>query len=195
VTSSIYIIGGAGTGKSTFMAGILQGLDMGPLKDIHAVPNSRGSLVTLRGHDLPYGGLYLGKMREEFPGTDGLDRASSFVGVDWLRNSPVPLPRWIIAEGATLATEPFLTELAEATDLLLIHLQCDDFITDLRFRERGSTQKDSFVTNTVTRSRNLFDKLDKEGRADLLQVDSGDPDDWSNATHECLSWLGLEDGN
>lgn len=188
MTRSLYIIGGAGTGKSTFTAALLKDQTMGAIQDLHAKRNAK-ALVTLRGHPVGDEGLYLGCMRESFPGTDGLDRASSPAGAEWLQKHALPL--WIVAEGATLATRPFMHALAEYTDLLLVHLRADDFIKELRFRERGSAQDPKFVLATATRSQNLFDEMDRDNTCDLLEVDTAEPGDWHNALVECADWLGL----
>lgn len=185
MTQSVYILGGAGTGKSTFTAALLERLGgyLGPLEDLHAKPNARGNLVTLRGHRVSLessNGLYLGVMREQFPGSDGLDRASSPTGEEWLFQggmNPDHLPDFILAEGATLATRRFLYALNLQTDLLVINLECDPVIHDLRLLERGSGQQGSFVTSTLTRSYNLVKDLLKEA-ATVITVQSDEPEDW-----------------
>jgi hypothetical protein len=190
VTASVYVIGGAGTGKSTFMAALLgpRAAALGPLEDLHAKPNTK-SLVTLRGHRLGTDGMYLGCMRDEYPGTDGLDRASSPVGKEWLEQGGLRGIAWLVGEGATLATRPFMHALAEHSSLLLIHLFADDFVKDLRFVERGSSQADSFVTATATRSRNLALEM-ATVRARVWDVDSADPEEWTQALDVATDHLG-----
>jgi GTPase SAR1 family protein len=191
MTQSVYIIGGAGSGKSTFMNQLLDGFVMthGPLIDLHSKRNAK-ALVTLRGHRMNgfagERGIYLGHLRDSFPGTDGLDRASSPTGAEWLENGP--LPDFIIAEGATLATRPFLTALAQRTSLLLVHLWADEMITELRFFERGSGQDPKFVANTVTRSRNLHNYLESQN-VPCLSVDTGDTAAWNLALAACFTHL------
>jgi hypothetical protein len=190
VTKSVYIIGSAGAGKSTFMEQLLDnlGCQMGPLVDLHSKRNAK-ALVTLRGHGLvgQLGeGLYLGSMRPEYPGTDGLDRASSPVGEEWLQQAS--LPEYIVAEGATLATRRFLNALAEETDLLLVHLVVEEFVRELRFMERGSTQDERFVQNTVTRSANLFRDIKGCRRH---EVDTSYPANWDAGLGVALQHLGL----
>ena len=185
MTRSVYIIGGAGTGKSTFTAELLKGHAWGPLEDLYALRN-RKALVTLRGHRLSVDGLYLGVHRDSFPGSDGLDRASSPTAVAWLAAGN--LPSWIIGEGATLATRPFLTALAGCTDLLILHLTVDPFIADLRFAARGSNQNPGFVENTVTRSANLANHL--RDVAEVVTVDTGDEEQWAAALSAVRRHLG-----
>lgn len=190
MTKSVYIIGSAGAGKSTFTQHLLDnlGAQLGPLIDLHSLRNAK-ALVTLRGHRFVSSageGIYLGCMRDEFPGTDGLDRASSPVGAQWLNEGDVP--PILVAEGATLATRRFLNALNEHTDLLLVHLVVEEFVRELRFLERGSTQDERFVQNTVTRSANLFNDIPGCWK---LQIDTAYPDKWDTALGECLSHLGI----
>lgn len=185
MTRSVYIIGGAGAGKSTFTGHLLEGVEFGPLEDLLSLRNAK-ALVTLRGHRLPYDGVYLGCMRDEFPGSDGLDRASSPVGEAWLQKGD--LPRFIISEGATLATRRFITSLHEHTELLLLHLHVDPMIVDLRFWKRGSSQKDSFVLNTETRSANLLRDMNKIGVFNM-SIDTANLRDWDLALDLCRTHL------
>lgn len=191
-TNAVYIIGGAGTGKSTFMAALLgpRKASLGPLEDLHAKANKK-ALVTLRGHYCGASGLYLGCMRDEFPGTDGLDRASSPTGVDWLESGGLRGLSWMVGEGATLATRPFLYALHEHTNLLVVHLVSDDFVKDLRFAQRGSSQQESFVTATATRSANLSNDLSRRGGR-IWRVDSAYRDEWDQALEVASDYLGEE---
>lgn len=191
MTRSVYILGGAGSGKSTFMGELLALIDtpMSPLGDLHMKRNARGNPVTLRGHLISPDGLYIGCMRELFPGTDGLDRASSIAGEEWLVNGGHEPLSWIVAEGATLATSRFLTALHEHTEMLLVHLHADGLVTDLRFLARGSNQEDGFVKNTVTRSTNLLNALTELG-ARALSIDTADPAEWNLGL--AASWAHLK---
>ena len=191
MTRSVYIIGGAGTGKSTFMAALLDGHDLEPIRDLHSKPNKK-NVVVLRGHHVDGGeGLYLGRWRESFPGTDGLDRATSPCGAEWLEMGGALSYGFILGEGATLATRPFIRALAEHTDLLLVHLYAEDFVKELRFAERGSTQPDSFVTATATRALNLWSEMKAAGVSDL-DVDSADPQRWGYALNRARKHLRIE---
>lgn len=191
MTQSVYVIGGAGTGKSTFTAALLErvGAQMGSLTDLHQKPNSRGTVITLRGHHVtgePGDGLYLGCMRDAFPGTDGLDRVSYIPGEAWLQTAE--LPDWIVGEGATLAVRRFLAVLNETTDLLVVWLEAEDWLKELRFFARGSDQDPRFVLSTATRSHNLAADLVKNG-VRVWSVDSGDPVAWDEALHAAVRHL------
>lgn len=181
MTQSVYLVGGAGAGKSTFTAELMEEVvySEGILEDLLSLKNAK-ALVTLRGHRVwdrkDREGLYLGCLRESFPGTDGLDRASSPVGEAWLKAGD--LPEFIISEGATLATRRFIGALAETTDLLVVHLFVDNETREARFAERGSSQNPQFVANTVTRSRNITAFAEAAG-ASTLEVNTASSDAWS----------------
>lgn len=171
------------------MSHLVAGQEFGPLEDIYRQKVAK-NLVTLRGHYLPGGCLYLGRMRDEFPGTDGLDRVSSSVGVGWLERRS-GLPPAIIGEGLTLGTRPFLYALAGAYDLLVIHLHADPFITDLRVASRGAGQAETFVSGTATRAANLAKDLRAKG-VNCIDVDSGQPEDLDLALDLCLAHLVID---
>lgn len=177
---SIYVVGGAATGKSTFVSALLQGRAFGPLIDLHMKPDSRGNRIVLRGHELDDGGLYIGHMRPEFPGTDGLNRASAITGQEWLENGGAKAYRYIVAEGITLSNRRFVTALHRHTDFMLVHLWCESFVKDLRCLERGSAQSPGFMKSSATRARNLWTELTADG-VQTLSVDTADPALWDYA--------------
>lgn len=187
MTRSVYIIGGAGTGKSTFTGELLRrvGEPLGPLEDLYTKPNSRGTQITLRGHRVGREGLYLGCMRDSFPGTDGLDRVSYIPGEEWLEGS---LPDFIIGEGATLAVRRFIRALHMNTELLLVHLTCEDWVKELRLAERGSEQADSFVLGTATRAANLARDMQAEG-VQVVTAETSEMYDWGIALDMASSHL------
>lgn len=193
MSRSLYLVGGAGTGKSTFMAQLLLelGAVMGPLVDLHAKRNAK-ALVTLRGHwlDTDSGkiGLYLGHLRPgNHPGTDGLDRASGRTGVEWLQQT-ARLP-FIVGEGATLATRPFLSELNSSTELMLLHLTCSsEAELSRRFARRGTEQNASFVTSTRTAARNRAVELEKAG-ANVVHVETTRVGACDEGLDQAVEWL------
>lgn len=195
MTQSVYIIGAAGTGKSTFTAELmkLMGVELGPLEDLHSKPNAAGNKVTMRGHAMVNRnllGLYLGVMRDQFPGSDGLDRASSLPGEEWLHTLGYTggLPDCILAEGATLATRRFMNALHDTTNLLVLALRCDPVIHDLRLAERGAEQVSSFVLSTVTKTENLVKDMRKAG-ARCEWIDADVPKYWEDALQLAESHL------
>lgn len=193
MTRSVYVVGGAGAGKSTFTSQVMDLLvdpdTIGSLEDLHACRNVK-NLVTFRGHRFEtydgVPGIYIGVLRDQFPGTDGLDRASSPVGAQWLNEGDVP--PILIGEGATLSTRPFIRALGQGTDLLLVHLFADDFVKEIRFLQRGSNQQNSFVTATATRAANLVRDMAKEG-VKVWEADAADTGQWADAVEVSLDHL------
>lgn len=186
-------MGGAGTGKSTFMAQLLERMDfkLGALEDLHARIGGHGRAVTLRGHAMKNGdthGYYLGVMREGlFPGTDALERVSHGPAADWVRAGN--LPPVIVSEGATLAVRPFLNALHEHTDALILAFRCEPWVHELRLLERGTGQAESFVASSITRTENLARDLTKAGAA-VHWVDADDPHSWERALQSAEIHLG-----
>lgn len=176
MTRSVYIIGGAGTGKSTFTAQLIEemGLTFGELESLYSRHNGRGT-VHLRGHRLSGDGVYLGVNREHHPGTDGLDWTSSPSGEQWLRAGD--LPAFIIGEGATLSTKRFLTALAETTEMALVLLTAPPEVVEERFGIRDTDQDRRFVKATVSRSENMYNFMGD--RCGLMTVDTTDLHDWN----------------
>lgn len=188
MTRALYVIGGAGVGKSTFMSRVMRGYEFGPLQDLHSKKNAK-AVVTLRGHTIKSRhteGVYLGVDREEFPGSDGLDRASSPTGKEWLEN--FELPPVIVSEGATLATRPFLYALQEHTDLWVMVLTCEPMVHDLRLLARGSGQEPSFVQATITKTENLALDLSNAG-VQLYEVDTADQASWFQGIADARTFL------
>lgn len=196
MTQSVYLLGGAGTGKSTFMAALLarMNLEHGPLEDIHAITGGHGKPVTLRGHGIrneDVSGYYLGVLRDgPFPGTDALERISHGAGAAWLREGW--LPPIIVGEGATLGVRPFMYALNDMTSLLTLAFYCDPLLHDVRLMNRGGEQATTFVDGTTTRTRNMARDLEARGGV-VHWVDSGDPEDWESAldkaeTHLLGAW-------
>lgn len=192
MTQSVYMLGGAGTGKSTFMAQLIErmGFSLGPLEDIHATIGGHGRAVTLRGHDISNEdtrGYYLGVMRDGlFPGTDALERVSHGPATAWVRAGN--LPPVIVSEGATLAVRPFLYALNECTDMLALAFRCEEWVHELRLLERGTGQAGSFIASSVTRTNNMVHDLRKAG-ARVQWVDSDDPRSWEAGLQSAVNHL------
>lgn len=188
MTKSVYIVGAAGVGKSTFTGQLLKDLGApGPLEDLHAKPNKK-ALVTLRGHRLGADGLYLGKLREHFPGTDGLDRASSPTGEEWLDQGKHAEFHYLVGEGATLSTRRFIEALQRNTELLLVHLVCQQRVWEERLEKRGANQQPHWLAGTVSRTNSLVLDMKKVGVV-VLEVETSSLSDWEMALDLC--WLHL----
>lgn len=189
MTRSIYVVGGAGSGKSTFMADLIPFPLNSHLVDLHSLRNAK-ALVTLRGHEFE-GGIYLGKMRDEHPGTDGLDRASHRTGIDWLERGMHEEYDMLLGEGFTLGTRDFLFALGTYTDLLLVHLHVSEEKRLERFVERGTSQSPQFVKSTVSAARNRYEELRNYSKT--VSVDTEDPDAWEIALEICGEHLESKD--
>lgn len=189
MTTSVYVIGGAGTGKSTFMASLIVqfGFTLGPKEVFYRRRKSDGVMDPISGHRLdPGGGLYIGAWRPSFPGTDGLSRSCTPVGVEWLEQGN--LPPLILGEGATLASRAFLEALHASTKLLVVHLKASPETVLERMEKRGSNQKESFIRATVTRSDNLATYLRGLGNP-VLEMRSDIPEEWEFAQDLAFSWI------
>jgi ribose 1,5-bisphosphokinase PhnN len=164
MTDAIYLVGAMGTGKSTVMAAIMDqlGLDTGEWYKVW--PSATRS--EFRGEHLEdvvtgeYRGLYLGRTRPEFPGTDAIGLASHAEALNWVRIAP-ELPPLVLGEGARLGTASFLGALAERCSRFVVaHLVAPEGVLDDRLaqrragQERESGKSESFRKSTVTRARN-----------------------------------------
>lgn len=192
-TRSLYIVGGPGSGKSTFLRSVLRFEEFGDVEEIAIAHNSRGSRIALRGQPISSGGVYLGILRDEYPGTDALDNVSHIPAVEWLSG---PLPQRIVGEGLVLTTSKFLTALASSTALMLVHLTCSPEETARRFAARGSEQKDSWVQQATTRARNAAALVENLGGFVVHADTTGWPDhpeDRTTLRDMCRDWLGVAD--
>lgn len=116
MTTSVYLLGEPGVGRSTVMGELLS-------------PWSVGPAVVLRG-DLvgePFGdqdrirGLHLGVRRGHRSGTETLPGTALADAVAWAHLTRA-LPRWVLGEGARLAHHRFLAALSTRGPLLVVHL-------------------------------------------------------------------------
>lgn len=184
---ALYIMGTMGTGKSTFMDEVLLrlGAELGPLTELEEGRNSRGSRIRLRGH-LGENLAYIGKRREKHPGQDGLDRASPALLRPWLESGRAP--GMIVTEGELFATQGCMGAFAEHTDFLVVLLTAEEWLLDLRFRNRGTAQPWRMVNTLTTRAENGAAMQTARGGA-VLRVDSGDPEAWERALHAAVDHL------
>ena len=167
MTRAVYAMGGAGSGKSTWMGQLLTmlGAKLGPEETLHSQylyspHHQRDYLVELRGHRW-HRGAYLGVMRDSFPGADGLVRTSGPVARDWLLHGD--LPDMVVGEGLLLSSRPFLQALHAATDLLVVHLAVPEPVRLARIRARGHEFNEQWSRQTVSRAANTARDLEKAG--------------------------------
>lgn len=157
MTKSLYIIGGSGVGKSSLMRHLLGGWEPGPYERL--TPRE------LFGHRLthPQGsGVYLGHLRDEYPGTDALSLSVNPHAISWIVMGD--LPDYIFGEGARLANFKFLRALHEWTDLTIVHLTLPPNHARIRREVRGGKLIDEgHALRTMTGASNLAETCDMVG--------------------------------
>lgn len=173
---SLYLLGAPGVGKSTVLAAYLA------WRRLSALPEDRvhGRLI---GHPLygPTGeayGLYLGRFREQFPGTDGLSMAVAPDAREWARGlADGTHLQIIVGEGARLGNVGFLTALGESTHLTLALLTASEERLTERRDGRGSTQTPSWMRGAATGARNAYNgALAAGAAARSIEIDTTDLD-------------------
>lgn len=181
MTRSVYIIGAAGSGKSTLTEHLIDtqlGWSLGEPETLHRslVATHR---VRFRGQRLYDAGedeigVYFGVRRAEFPGTDACDKVCGPVAREWLRETE--LPPVLIGEGLRFTTRPFLTALSEVSDLTIVHLVASEEELERRTLGRGSVHSDTFVTSTATRARNIAKFMDDKAAVETFRTDELGPE-------------------
>lgn len=170
MTRALYLIGGPGVGKSTVMASLLSGWQ--PLDYERIYGKLRGHLLVSAG--IP-AGLYLGRLREGFPGTDGLSMSAHPDAVAWAESLTAPAPvSLILGEGARLGTAGFLTALHRTTDLTVVHLVASPAVSLSRRDGRRSGQNSSWVKGATTRAAVAAQRC-REAGCRVLSVDADRP--------------------
>lgn len=153
----LYLVGAPGSGKSTVMSALIDQLGLATNGDAWfsiwpASLEGRKMHNEFRGEpleDIVTGevrGLYLGRNRKEFPGTDAIGMASHSEAVAWMENAP-ELPPLILGEGARIGTGKFLTACARRVDLVVGHLVAPREELDERLAERWSQPTDKVYVN------------------------------------------------
>lgn len=167
MTRSLYIIGAPGAGKSTAMAQVLEGWAVGPYQ--------RWTSREMFGHYLTHPekgrGAYLGHLRPEYPGTDALSLSVAPQALLWLDSLPLLGLDWVFGEGVRLSHLPFLTALAEATDLSVVYLRVDPEVAAQRRLARGGKQLgERFCKAMTTKAHNVALGCDEAGIKVLERV-------------------------
>lgn len=175
MTDSLYLLGAPGVGKSTAMAAFLD------TRDLAVAPDPSRIKGKLTGHGL-YGvlsgetrGIYLGRMREEFPGTDGLSMAVAPDARAWaatLSRQHEGGMQYVVGEGQRLGNPGFLTALAENTWLTVVLLTATPEALTARREDRGSTQSPSWMQGAATQARNTFDAMVKGPINRAVEIDT-----------------------
>lgn len=166
--SLIYIAGEPGSGKTTLMTKLTEGLDRHPAVGTD-VPhdyllNKVGDLVAME----------LGRRRGTFSGTDALSSSIIAKAEQWLCQHEAEL---VLAEGARLANRRFLMFAAQAgymvTLVVLDHPDAANWRA-ARARQIGKTQNGSWVAGRRTATLNLMNGL---RGVEKINIMSGHPDD------------------
>jgi hypothetical protein len=107
----------------------------------------------LLGEDLDLG-VYLGRLRPEYPGTDALSLSVAPHALSWLETLDPGLDL-VLGEGARLSHAGFLQALAAKTDLLVVHLTVSPE-ESLRRREQrgGKLLTEKYVQAATTKAAN-----------------------------------------
>lgn len=150
MTRSTYIIGAPGSGKSTLMAELLADWDVGSYTKWHR---------EVFGHWLERGdetGVYLGHLREDYPGTDALSLSAAPRVLEWLESLPLLGVDALYAEGMRLSHMSFLLALHEATDLTVIYVDTPpDIATARRLARGGKLLSDQFCKIATSKAKNV----------------------------------------
>jgi energy-coupling factor transporter ATP-binding protein EcfA2 len=140
----LYLIGPPGVGKSTLMDMLLKK---------YTEPFTGRPISKPFAHVTYPGGVYLGALRESFPGTDALSMSvqpmvQAFIA-QWQ-------PARIVGEGDRLANEKFFTFLREqGYKLTVVYLQAGAATLAQRRSGRGSNQNASWMAGRETKSLKL----------------------------------------
>lgn len=169
---AIYIIGGAGSGKSTLMQSLLKltttGLD--PVKVLHTELNKADHRINLYGQEFNskfFGsGVYLDKMRSQYPGTDALGQGAQVAMKGYLSRG-LGDENFILGEGYRFTTRPVLELLGETHDLTLVHLSSSIEYLLEKAAEAGKETSERQIRQSVTQSGKVARELG-QGSVELV---------------------------
>jgi GTPase SAR1 family protein len=160
MTRGVYIIGGPGAGKSTLMAQMLEGWEVGPYQKW----TTREMFGHVLSHPEKGSGAYLGHLRPEYPGTDALSLSVAPQALLWLQALPLLGLDWVFGEGARLCHMGFLSALAAQTDLTVVHLQVSPEVAAERRAARGGKQlTEQYCKVAATKADNVAAACRREG--------------------------------
>jgi len=139
----IYLIGMPGTGKSTVMKELMNGIDWERNKPIDLLESHVSENIRV-----------LGKYEdgEVFSGTDRLSMAVAPKAIEWISTNPNEV---IIGEGDRLNNKAFFEKAKELGELHIIQLTVSDEERERRYKERGSEQSDKFIQTVKTKCNNI----------------------------------------
>jgi hypothetical protein len=155
MTTSIYLFGEPGIGKSTVLKIMTNNLTLDP--PAPAEPNT----PLLKTQRFPNGIILGYDDGSTFTGTDRLSMGVQPDAIKWVTTAP--LPDTILGEGQRLANIAFLTELAQRTNLTPVHIKANPELAQQRRNDRGTGQKESWAKGARTRAYNLETNLNNLG--------------------------------
>lgn len=174
MTRSVYLLGGPGAGKSTLMARLLEDWTPGPYERLTSRELFGHYLL---GPELEMG-VYLGRLRPEYPGTDALSLSVAPQALIWLETLD-PQLGWVFGEGARLGHPSFLSALSSRTQLLVVHLTVTPEVALARRVARpGKPLSDQYCKIATSKARNLAEwsrqagisTLELDGSRDLEEL-------------------------
>lgn len=178
--TALYLVGPPGVGKSTVVEALLAGYEVGG----YVRPDGYGTFgyEPLLTDGKPVG-VYLGRHRDTFSGTDALAMGVMPHAVRWAEEAP--LPGLVVGEGARLAAPKFWLPLHRRARLVLVHLTAAPEVLAVRRAGRGNVQDVGWMKGAETRAGNAVHRAAALGmqvwRLDTSGVSVGRVAEWVSA--------------
>ena len=119
-------------------------------------------------------GVYLGRLRPEYPGTDALSLSVAPQALIWLETAD-PQLSWVFGEGARLSHPSFLLALAAKTDLVVGHVVVPPEVAAARRAVRpGKALSEQYCKIAASKAQNLASWA-REAGIPLLELDGSRP--------------------
>jgi broad-specificity NMP kinase len=178
MTYGIYLLGAPGVGKSTVMRYLMK--DWTPMQYMRLTEREMFGhyLESSEGHL----GVYLGRLREQFPGTDALSMSVQPQALKWVEN--MPGLSMVFGEGSRLGNATFLSALADKIDLAVTLLTCDEEVLrerrasrpdggDWKTGRKTAEQAENWAKGQATRAANAAEALRDMGY-NVMEMDTTD---------------------
>lgn len=175
---AVYVIGGSGTGKSTFVEEALGAeAEFSPQYQVALGYDSAQRKAPLVGHRVRTSRgevTYLGVHRDQYPGLDGVSRLAYLGFNAW---AVAGLDKAVIAEGRVLLNKRTLSLFNTAADLLVVHLVPAPEVQAAWLEARGYAPEPAKVREATTRAANMARYVEEEEGGDVLRLDTADSDE------------------
>lgn len=188
MTSTVYVVGAPGVGKSTLVDRLLETYRFTAATDAGFPPFAAQPMY--RGDERLPSGFYLGRRRARFPGTDALSMAVLPAAIEWAQRGA--LPSLIVGEGDRLAHERFLDALSERSRIAVVYLAASERILAERRAGRGSNQDPSWAAGRATRARNVADAAEHMGWQVIRVYATATPDAIADRVRRELAAGGID---